>query len=333
MIHALQNFKLFQLAFLFFCAVYTLTAKEKPPCAMGHETTIEPFCDLCGCASNSGSFGFGTLSNTNFIGLRYIHQSFESRDGIFNDSPSSKEDLNTYQLWAQIPIFQNFYVTASLPYQDLNRTFENRSVEEKLTGIGDASVVGWYRWQFTKKEDNDSIPYPVYRPFSKHSVQIGIGAKLPTGEFEERLTNRVNPGFQVGTGSFDAIFSMGYNYGGDKVGFNALFTYYIKGENKNEYRFGNQFSYAANTYYKVPFNRFSLMPFLGISGDVYDDIEQFGETLADTSGRLLNGTFGTECALERFTVGANMAIPISQHLFGKNVRANERLSVYVNFSL
>ncbi len=202
-----------------------------------------------------------------------------------------------------------------------------------MDGIGDASIIGWYKWQFYKKEDKEAVPYPVTRPLSKHSIQIGIGAKLPTGEFEERLTDRVNPGFQVGTGSFDGIFSLGYNYGGEKIGFNALFTYYLKGENKNNYRFGNQFSYAGNTYYRIPFMRFSIMPFLGVSGDIYDNIEQFGETLADTDGRILNGTFGAECTTNRFIFGANVAIPLSQNLFGGNVDAKERLSVYVNFSL
>ncbi|MEO9891642.1 hypothetical protein [Aurantibacter sp.] len=294
---------------------------------------MKPFCDLCGCATSSGSSGFGTLSNSNFIGLRYTHQSFESRDGIFTNSPSSHEYLNTYQLWAQIPLTQKFYATASLPFQDLNRTFDNGSSDEALNGIGDASVVGWFKLQFFKKETNDSIPYPVTKPLSNHSIQIGIGAKLPTGEFEERLTDRVNPGFQVGTGSLDGIFSLGYNYGGEKIGFSSIFTYYLKGENKNDYRYGNQFNYSGNAYYRIPFMKSALMPFIGLSGDIYEEIEQYDETQADTDGRILNGTFGAEYAVGKFIIGANAAIPISQDLFGGNVNANERLSVYVNFAL
>ncbi|WP_055392330.1 hypothetical protein [Flagellimonas eckloniae] len=329
----MQNFKQYIFSLLLILFAQIAFAKVINHCDTWHEKSIKPYCDLCGCATNNGNFGFGTLSNSNFIGFRYIHQSFESRDGIFSDSPSSNEYLNTYQLWTQVPVFQSFYITASLPYQDLKRTFESGSATESLKGIGDANVMGWYKLQFLKKQNNDSIPYPVGRPLSRHSIQIGIGAKLPTGEFEERLTNRVNPGFQVGTGSFDGIFSLGYNYGGDKIGFNALFTYYQKGENKNEYRFGNQWSYAGNLYYKLALNTFSLMPFVGISGDDYDTIKQFGETLQDTDGQILNGTFGAECTIGQFILGANASLPISQDLFGGNVQANERLSVYVNFSL
>lgn len=329
----MQNFKPYIFLFLLTLFANATFGKATIHCSSGHEKNMKPYCDLCGCATNSGNFGFGTLSNSNFVGIRYIYQSFESRDGIFDNSPSSNEYLNTYQLWAQVPVFQNFYATASLPYQDLGRTFESGSATESLQGIGDANVMGWYKLQFFKKQDNDSIPYPVGRPISKHSLLIGVGAKLPTGEFEERLTNRVNPGFQVGTGSFDGIFSLGYNYGGDKIGFNTLFTYYLKGENKNDYRFGNQLSYSGSAYYKVPLNKFLLMPFLGVSGDFYDSIEQFGETLADTDGQILNGKLGAECGIGQFILGANASVPISQDLFGENVQANERLSVYVNFSL
>ncbi|MBM1105686.1 hypothetical protein JQC67_05980 [Aurantibacter crassamenti] len=313
---------------------YCGLASEPDPCNYNHEfMLLKPFCDLCGCATSSGSSGFGTLANSNFIGLRYTHQSFESKDGIFANSPSSHEYLNTYQLWAQIPITQKFYASASLPYQDLNRTFESGSANEALNGIGDASVVGWFKWQFYSNKENDSIPYPVTRPLSKHSIQIGVGAKLPTGEFEESLTDRVNPGFQVGTGSLDGIFSLGYNYGGDKIGFSSMLTYYLKGENKNDYRYGNQFNYSGNVYYKIPFTRSSLMPFVGVSGDSYQSIEQYEEAQADTDGRLLNGTFGTEYATGKFILGANAAIPISQDLFGGNVKASERLTIYVNFAL
>ncbi len=330
----MQNFKTYLLLILLFLISSSNYALDIDPCK--HSKDIEfwkPFCDLCGCATSSGSSGFGTLSNANFIGLRYISQSFKSRDGIFTNSPSSYEYVNTYQLWTQIPISQKIYISASLPYQDLKRTFDSGAVNEELDGFGDASVMGWFKWQFYKKNTNDSIPYPVTRPLSKHALQIGVGAKLPTGEFEEQLTDRVNPGFQVGTGSLDAILSLGYNFSGDRVGFSSIFTYYLKGENKNDYRYGNQFNYTGTAFYRIPFNRSALTPFLGLSGDSYKEIEQYGEQQADTNGNILNGTFGAEYATGKFIIGANAAIPVSQDLFGGNVHANEKLSFYVNFML
>ncbi|WP_344789610.1 hypothetical protein [Postechiella marina] len=311
----------------------TTNAHEKHKlCDLGihHKDPYSVMCDLCGCSTSSGSFGFGTLSNANFIGLRYIYQNFESKDGIFANSPVSKETFNTYQLWAQLPINESFYVSANLPYQDLKRKREQTT--EHLKGVGDASVIGWYKLQFYKKE-KDSLTYNLKREPSGHSLQFGIGAKLPTGEFEEALTNNVNPGFQVGTGSFDGVFSMGYNYGTNKFGVNTLITYYVKGENKNDYQFGNQFSYSANFFTSFSREKYNIMPFVGISGDTYNSIKQYGETLADTDGNILNSTIGSELALEKFIFGINYTLPISQDLFGGNVESKNRLSLYVNFAL
>ena len=290
-------------------------------------------CDLCGCSTSSGSFGFGTLSNANFVGVRYIYQNFESRNGIFENSPKSEETFNTYQVWAQIPINNSFYVTANLPYQDLTREFQGSY--DNLNGIGDISAIGWYKLQFYKKKQADSsiVNFNLPKQPSGHSLQFGLGVKLPTGKFEEALADNVNPGFQVGTGSFDGVFSLGYNYGGDKIGINTLVSYYLKGENKNDYQFGNQFSYSMNLFTVFSTDKMNIMPFAGISGDVYDSITQYGETLADTDGNILNASLGSELAIEKFIFGASYTLPIQQSLFGDNVESKQRFSLYVNFAL
>ncbi|WP_193786901.1 hypothetical protein [Lacinutrix algicola] len=308
-----------------------VNAHEIKGSCSNHET-FSFFCDLCGCSTSSGSFGFGTLSNANFIGVRYIYQSFESKNGIFDNSPKSEETFNTYQLWAQIPITDAFYVTANLPYQDLNRSYTNST--ENISGLGDSSLIGWYKLAFyKKKKEGEAVDFNSEKQPSGHSIQFGLGVKLPTGKFEERLTDNINPGFQVGTGSVDGVFSLGYNYGGNKIGVNTLLSYYLKGENKNEYQFGNQFSYAVNMFTAFSTEKMNIMPFVGLSGDVYDSIKQYGETLQDTDGNILNASLGSELAIEKFIFGASYTLPVSQSLFGDNVESKQRFSVYVNFAL
>ncbi|RLJ64467.1 hypothetical protein CLV86_1587 [Lacinutrix venerupis] len=327
----LQNFKKIVVLTLFvFLITNNSEAHEKKGSCSNHET-FSFFCDLCGCSTSSGSFGFGTLSNANFVGVRYIYQNFESKNGIFENSPISKESFNTYQLWAQIPINNSFYVSANLPYQDLTRNFNN--VKENINGIGDASLIGWYKLPFYKKQDENTVDFNNEKIASGHSLQFGLGVKLPTGKFEQRLSDNVNPGFQVGTGSVDGIFSLGYNYGGNMYGVNTLISYYLKGENKNNYQFGNQLSYSVNVFRAFSTQKMNIMPFVGISGDVYNEIEQYGETLKDTDGTIVNASFGSELAIEKFIFGASYTLPLSQSLFGDNVESKQRISVYVNFAL
>jgi len=329
-----QNFNKSILGCLFVAlSVFNLQAHNSvdPPCETHAYQPLSPDCDLCGCSTSSGSFGFGTLSNANFVGLRYIYQTFESRDGIFEDSPLSKETFNTYQLWAQLPISASFNVSLNVPYQDLSRKRMNANTEN-LNGLGDASAIAWYRLNFYKKE-KDTLTFNTDRIPSGHSIQFGLGVKLPTGTFEQALTENINPGFQVGTGSFDGILSAGYNYGSNTFGVNTLMTYYLKGENKNDYQFGNQFSYSANFFTAISKDSYNLMPFLGISGDVYDQIKQYNETLANTDGYILNTTLGSELALEKIIFGIQYTLPVAQNLFGGTVASKRRWSVYANFAL
>ena len=287
-------------------------------------------CDLCSCSTGSGSLGFGTLSNANFVGIRYIYQNFESRDGIFSNSPITKENFNTYQLWAQIPINKSIFISANLPYQNLKRSFESGN-DDKINGFGDASVMGWYKLLFYKKQDKSLVT--TAKEASGHSIRFGLGIKLPTGKFEESLADNVNPGFQVGTGSVDGVFSLGYSYGRDKYGVNTLVSYYAKGKNKNEYQFGNQFSYSVNLYRAFSTKKANIMPFISVSGDIYSKITQYGETLKDTDGSILNASLGSELAVKKFIFGASYSKPLSQNLFGGNVTSKQQVSVYVNYAL
>ncbi|MEO9953407.1 hypothetical protein [Nonlabens sp.] len=288
------------------------------------------FCDLCGCTTSSGSSGFGTLNDVSFIGLRYIHQSYESRDGIFVNSPTSEENFNTYQIWSKVPLSKKFSINAMVPFQDLSR--KRNTGSEHISGLGDVTVIGWYQHVFYEKPEGYKVIFENKVP-TGHQLNFGLGVKLPTGEFEEELTDRINPGFQVGTGSVDVLASISHSYSKNKLGINTLATYYFKTENKNEYRFGNQFSVSSNAYYNIPFTKSALSPFLGLSADVYDSIEQFDEQLVDTDGYIFNGSIGTEYKFDQFVLGASYTLPIVQDLFGGDVESQNKFLLYANFVL
>ena len=336
MINVLQNIKIKKIILFFGILLFYrngFSSEIKNPCPIHNNENIEFFfCDFCSCSSSGGGFGIGTLNSVSFVGVRYLYQSYESKDGIFSNSPTSNEYFHTYQLWGRIPINANFSVSAILPYQDLERKFTDRT--EAINGLGDATIMGWYKLDLFKKPDESKAEYvTILKEPSNHSLEFGLGVKLPTGKFEEVLTDRVNPGFQVGTGSVDAIFGVSHAYKMNKFGLNTSLTYYLKGENKNNYRFGNQFSYASNLFYSISKKNYNLMPFVGISGNIYDKIEQYKETIPKTNGTVFNGTLGAEITMKKFIVGANYTLPIYHHLFGGNVTPKQSLSLYVNFAL
>lgn len=278
-------------------------------------------CDACGCSASGGGMGFSSMLNKNFVGLRYFYQSYSSRDGIFNNSPWVDENFNTVQLWARVPVFKNFQVSALVPYHFHNRQLTTGG--ESISGMGDITVLGLYTVYQTHKDSTTFV----------HTLQAGVGIKAPTGTYDADDKGTVNPSFQLGTGAWDYLLAAEYVIRYRQLGFNTMLNYAFKTENKDYYRFGNQFNYAGTFFYTIEKEKFTLVPQLGIAGEVYAANEQYDEEVPDTAGDILFGKVGLEAGSGRFSVGINGMLPISQNLTGGRVEANYRWSVNLNYSL
>jgi hypothetical protein len=279
-------------------------------------------CDACGCSASGGGMGFSSMINKNFVGLRYFYQSYSSRDGVFNDSPWVDENFNTVQVWARIPVFKNFQVSALVPYHFHNR--ELTSGEESIKGIGDITVLGLYTVYQTHKDSTMFV----------HTLQAGMGVKAPTGSYDANDKGTVNPSFQLGTGAWDYLVAAEYVIRHKSFGFNTMLNYIFKTENKDHYQFGNQFNYAGTLFYTIEKEKFTLVPQAGIAGEIYASNKEYGEKVyPDTAGDVLSGKVGLEAGSGRFSVGVNGMLPITQNLNGGKVEANYRLSINLNYSL
>ena len=278
-------------------------------------------CDACGCSASGGGMGFSSMLNKNFVGLRYFNQSYTSRDGIFNNSPWIDENFNTIQLWARIPVFKNFQVSALIPYHFHNRKLSTG--EQTINGLGDITVLGLYTVYQTHKDSTVFI----------HTLQAGAGVKAPTGTYDAANKGSVNPSFQVGTGSWDYLLAAEYVIRHKAIGLNTMVNYAMKTENNDHYRFGNQFNYAGTFFHEINTSKFAIVPQAGLAGELYETNRQYNEDVPDTKGDILFGKLGIEAGTGRFSVGVNGMLPISQNLTGSRVEANYRWSVNLNYSL
>jgi hypothetical protein len=286
------------------------------------EDEEDDFCDACGCSASGGSMGFASMLNSNFVGIRYFNQQYKSNDGLYSNSPWHTENFNTIQVWARIPIKDNFQLSVLMPYQFHNRTTNLGS--QSISGIGDMTVLAMYRLYQTHKDST----------FLVHTLQLGGGIKVPTGRFDEaNTTGSVNPSFQVGTGSWDYLFATEYTIRRKKYGLNSMLNYVIKTENQQKYRFGNQFNYAGTFFYLYEKNELSFAPQIGFAGEVYQGNYQHKQKLVDTAGDILFGKLGFELGKNAFSMGINTMLPIHQNLTGGNVKAQYRWSINLNYSL
>lgn len=278
-------------------------------------------CDACGCSASGGSMGFSSMLNTNFIGIRYFNQHYKSSDGLYSNSPWYNENFNTVQVWARIPVYKNIQISALLPYHFHNR--ETATGNQDIKGIGDITVLAMYRLYQTHKDST----------FLVHTLQVGGGVKAPTGKFDQTNAGDVNPSFQVGTGSWDYILAAEYIIKRKKFGLNTIVNYTIKTENEKKYRFGNQFNYAGTFFYLYEKEKLSFAPQLGFAGEVYGSNYQYSEEVRKTSGDILFGKAGFEIGMDKFSLGANVMLPINQNLASERVEAKYRWSLNLNYSL
>ena len=279
-------------------------------------------CDACGCSASGGSMGFGSMLNNNFVGLRYIKQSYTSRDGIFANSPWIDENFNTVQAWARVPVTEKIQISALVPYHFNERQLTAGT--ENIEGLGDITVMALYTVFETKKDST----------FFTHKINVGGGVKLPTGKFKEANNlGSVNQSFQLGTGSWDFPVVSEYVIKHKNLGLNTTLNYIFKTENSKNYQYGDQFNYAGTFFYLFDLKSVQIVPQAGLAGEVYQTNQQHGLDLPNTAGDILFSKFGIEAGKDKFSVGINAMLPINQNLSSGNMEANYRWSINLNYTL
>lgn len=278
-------------------------------------------CDGCGSASGGG-MGFASMLNSNFIGIRFFNQLYKSNDGLYSNSPWNKEIFNTTQIWARIPVGKKIQISTLIPYHFHEREVSNG--KQSINGIGDVTVLAMYQLYQTHRDST----------FFTHTLQLGAGIKAPTGKFDElNAAGSANPSFQVGTGSWDYLLATEYIIRRKQFGLNTMFNYVIKTENEKKYRFGNQVNYAGTFFYLYERDTFSLVPQLGLAGEVYESNIQRGQELKNTEGNIVFSKIGFEMGKDKFSMGVNVMLPIHQNLNGGNLDAKYRWSLNLNYGL
>lgn len=279
-------------------------------------------CDACGCSANGGSMGFSSMFQNQFVGLRYFYQGYRSKDGIFANSPWVHEDFNTVQAWARIPLGRRVQLSVLLPYHFHTR--QRSTGPEDISGLGDVTLIGLYQLYETNRDST----------FLTHRLQMGGGVKMPTGKYD--LANNkgsVNPGFQVGSGSWDYLLVTEYVTKHENLGLNILLSYTFKTENNKLYQFGDQFNYGATFFYLMERTHIKWVPQLGLAGEVNQGNRQYRQPVPNTAGQVLFARGGLETGWRDWSLGLNAMLPLSQDLSGGNVEARQRWSVNLNYSL
>jgi len=278
-------------------------------------------CSVCGCGVGTYHYGILPQFQKNFVGIRYRHSSYVSTLDDSHADAYSFETFQTAELWGRFYPTDRIQAFVFVPF-NFNERKEGSEITY-LKGIGDIVVSANYNLINT---------YDSSERLVKHNLLVGGGLKLPTGQFqalENGLT--VNQNFQLGTGSLDFLFNVIYTLRYNDVGFNTELSYSLNTTNRDEYRFGNATRAGLTAYYVLRANAVTFMPNIGMSGEFFEDNEQFGVTFPDTGGWATLYNLGTEIYYRNLALGISYSRPGAQQLFSGQVESNDRLAAHLTF--
>lgn len=280
-------------------------------------------CDACGCSLSPSYAALMPNLGGHFVGFWWQHQRYRTfSDPTFDDGRLPREEyFNILEVRARLEIRPRLQVVAVLPYAYHLR--QAASGPRTLAGLGDG--VGLLN--YTVFDNSDSLSRRV-----RHRVALGVGGKAPTGAFQRPAAHEVvNPNFQVGTGSWDALLNLNYTARAGRNGLTLDGTYRLNGESPNGYQFGNRFSGLLSLFRVEQLGRVGLMPNLGLFYERAGwDIEN-GYYRTYTGGHAWLANAGLEAFWGRFNLGATYSLPLQQDWNTGLVEARPRLALHLNY--
>lgn len=270
-------------------------------------------CDICSCGS-SNSNSFANVLGGNYVGFSYNYLHFQSIQNYANDAaPLANDHTHTLSLTTQYQMTDRIQVNTLLPYK-FNERINDAGVQNNR-GLGDISVYGLI----------DLLPSANH-----HRLKFGMGVKLPTGSFDIENTNPNQiSAIQLGTGSLDVLLPFQYHYTQSKWAVNLSAMYFVKGKNKDEFKFGNQTQInLSSTYVFSTGHDFSVAPIIGFSYDSFLAAERFGIVDKRTKGYMANANLGIQLETDHMILGIHTQQPIAQNLVQKEVLFDKGIGVY-----
>ncbi|MBS1781107.1 MAG: hypothetical protein JST70_17405 [Bacteroidetes bacterium] len=261
-------------------------------------------CNVCGGSANSQNLGVLPQFNKHFIGIQYLSKFFQSYEDIDHISGKSSSDhYQNLQIWGRYTISKRIQLYAFLPYSYNKSNHDGLPVI--INGIGDLSMIANYR--LIRADDCN--------PLWKHSLQLGGGIKLPTGNYIPVGGSEGLPNMLPGTGSWDVIANLNYSLQYGKTGLSIDGNYTMNTANNESYKFGNRLNVSILGYHTLVGKGYTLLPFAGIRIECYaKDFENYRKHWVDdmTGGKVVFATLGLQTFYKRIGFNVSASLPIVQ---------------------
>lgn len=280
-------------------------------------------CDACGCSMSPSYAALMPSMGGHYVGFWWQHQQYRTfTDPAFETGLLPQDEyFNTLEIRTRWEIHPRLQATLMLPYAYHLR--QDVSGPRTVRGLGDVGGL----LSYTLYDNSDSLQRKV-----RHRIVAGIGGKAPTGAFQKPTANEVvNPNFQVGTGSWDALFNLNYTARSGRTGLLLDATYRLNGAGQNGYQFGNRFAGLLSLFRVEQIGGISVMPNLGLYYEEAGwDIEN-GYYRTYTGGHAWLANAGAEVFWQRYNLGVTYSLPLQQNWNTGLVESRSRVALHLNY--
>jgi hypothetical protein len=281
-------------------------------------------CEICGCGTGNYYLGLVPGFHHHFFGMRYQFRNFKT---VLADNPTqfSKDYFKSVELWGGINLSKKIQLIGIVPVNFIHQVSDDGVVNKH--GLGDVALLLNYKL-FDKIRVNG-------KKNINQQLWVGTGIKLPTGKFNIDVTDPMLVALantQTGSASTDFMVNAMYNVTVNKFGVNTNVSYKINSANKDKYSFGNKFSSGLISYYSFKERGINVMPNLGISYEHTATNTLQSQKVALTGGYLSMATAGMELGFNKFTVGANLQLPVVQNFADGQTEAKLKGMAHITFS-
>lgn len=283
-------------------------------------------CDACGSTMAGIYFGLFDTDQRALFGVRYQYASFSASADYNSDFFERETATDTYQrmeLFGRFTISKRLQAQVLLPYM-VNQK-DGSHLQQTTTGLADAIAL---------------LNYSLLNSGSggiKHSLQVGGGVKLPTGDFQQLDEGQlINPNFQLGSGSTDFLLTTNYTYKNQNWGLNVESAAKLNTANKLDYRFGNQYNtslYAFRTFITAPV---TFVPYAGLFNEWAGGHTADGINQENTGGFASFGTAGVQLQGSKYQLILQYQLPLAQEFNTGafyTIEANNRLAATLLFNI
>ena len=262
-------------------------------------------CDVCGCNLSGVYFGFSPLVQSHYLGLNYQYASF--RAAIDNDDYYFQDEWShdTYQrleVVGRLRLADRWQLRAGLPI--VRQQMDGNVQQVQVTGLADPTLTVHY----TPFYSGDDFTREVMQ-----SLVVGLGVKMPLGQIDlEHQGALVNPNFQPGTGSWDALLTASHTLRYRNWGWNTEATAKLNGTNALGYRVGEQVRASGTAFYFWETATGSWLPQLGAQWEAGQPHTQHGLVRGNTGGQNLFATLGLQYFRSQIGLNLQAQLPLWQ---------------------